>query len=84
MHELFTSGQAIDLVIAILALEVLVVRGLMQRRRALPWPTLAAGLCLLLAWRSAQAGTHWVWIALPLSAAGMAHAVDLWRRWSEA
>jgi hypothetical protein len=83
MTELFASGHAIDLVIAVLALEVLVVRVWMRRRHALPWPTLVAGLCLLLAWRFAQSGAHWAWVALPLSAAGLAHAVDLRHRWSD-
>ena len=82
MNELFATGHAIDLVMAVLALEALVVWGLLQRRHVLPWPTLVAGLCLLLAWRFAQAGAHWVWVALPLSAAGMAHAVDVWHRWT--
>jgi hypothetical protein len=83
MHELFTSGQAIDLVIALLALEALVVWGLMRRHRALPWPSLLAGLCLLLAWRLAQAGAAWVWVALALASAGLAHAWDLRCRWIE-
>lgn len=82
MHELFQSGLAIDLVIAVLALEAVVIRGWLRRPGALPLPTLVAGLCLLLAWRFGQAGAHWVWIALPLSAAGMAHAVDLRQRWA--
>ncbi len=82
MNELFTSGHAIDLVIAVMALEALVLRGLLNRRHALPLPTLVAGLCLLLAWRLAQGGAPWTWIALMLSAAGMAHALDVWRRWS--
>ncbi len=83
MNELFSSGQVIDLVIAVFALEALVVRGVMQRRRALPWPTLMAGLGLVLAWRMAHAGAGWVWVALPLCAAAMAHGLDMWRRWSE-
>jgi len=83
MNDLFASGHAIDLVIAVLALESLVVWGLLRRRRALPWPSVMAGLCLLLAWRFAQAGAGWVWVALPLCAAGLAHAWDLRCRWTE-
>lgn len=81
MSELFLSGHAIDLVIAVLLIEALVVWGPMRRRHALPLPTLLAGLCLLLAWRFAQASAGWMWIALPLLAAGMAHGWDLWQRW---
>jgi len=39
MRELFTNGHAIDLAVA-----VFVVWGSMQRRNALPWPMLRAGL----------------------------------------
>ena len=82
MNELFTSGHAIDVVIGVFALEALVVRGVLQRRRALPWPTLMAGLGLVLAWRMAHAGADWVWIALPLMLAGTAHGLDVWHRWT--
>jgi len=81
MNELFASGHAIDIVMAVLALEGLVVWGLMRRVHALPLPSLLAGLGLLLAWRLAQGGAPWVWVALPLSAAGLAHGWDLWQRW---
>jgi hypothetical protein len=83
MNHFFSSGHAIDLVIAVLAFEALIVRGLLRRQRALPMPTLVAGLCLLLAWRVSLAGGPWFGVALPLCAAGLAHGVDLWRRWSE-
>jgi uncharacterized protein YfiM (DUF2279 family) len=53
----------------------------MRRAHALPLPSLLAGLGLLLAWRLAQGGAPWTWVALPLSAAGLAHGVDLWQRW---
>jgi hypothetical protein len=81
MAELIRSGQVIDLVIAALAVEVLVVWVLMRRRRALPLATLMAGLGLLLAWRFAHVGAGWHWVAAPLLVAGLAHAVDLWQRW---
>jgi uncharacterized membrane protein (UPF0136 family) len=83
MTELFGSGRAIDLAMAVLALEALVIWGVMRRSRALPLPTLLAGLGLLLAWRFAQGGASWFWIALPLMAAGLAHGWDLWQRWPQ-
>ena len=43
--------------------------------------TLASGLCLMFALRSALAGSGAVWIGLGLLAAGAAHGLDLWRRW---
>ena len=42
---------------------------------------LASGLCLMLALRVALAGTDAVWVVLCLSAAGLAHGADIWRRW---
>lgn len=82
MTQLFDSGRAIEIVIAVLALEALVVWFVMRRGHLLPLPTLAAGLCLLLAWRFAQGGASWVWIGLPLMAAGLAHGWDVWQRWT--
>ena len=81
MTELFGSGRAIDLVIATLALEALVLWLVMRRGHLLPLPTLVAGLGLLIAWRVAHSGGSWFWIALPLSLAGLAHGWDLWQRW---
>jgi O-antigen ligase len=82
MTELFSSGHAIDLVIAVLVIEALLLWGVLRRPQLLPPPTLLAGLCLLLAWRLAQSGAAWVWVALPLAAAGLAHGWDLWQRWA--
>jgi hypothetical protein len=81
MNQLFASGHVVDLVIVVLALEVLLLRAVFKRAHVLPLPTLLAGLGLLLAWRFAQGGASWFWIALPLTAAGLAHGWDLWQRW---
>jgi hypothetical protein len=42
---------------------------------------LASGLCLMVALRCAVAGAGSMWIAAALLAAGLAHGLDLWRRW---
>jgi hypothetical protein len=42
---------------------------------------LASGLCLMLAVRSVLLGHDWRGTVLCLSAAGLAHGTDLWRRW---
>lgn len=81
LQQLFASGHVIDLVLAVLLLETLLVRGVARQRSALTLPTVAAGVGLLLAWRAAHVGTHWIWIAVPLTAAGLAHGWELWRRW---
>jgi O-antigen ligase len=81
MSEFFGSGYAIDLVIAVLAAEGVLLWIVLRRGHLLPLPTLAAGLGLLIAWRVAHSGGGWIWIALPLSIAGLAHGWDLWQRW---
>ena len=83
MDQLFINGRMIDVAMAVLALEVMLVwANGSQLRRLLP--TLLSGLMLLLAWRFTQAGMAWLWIAAPLSAAGAAHGWDVWRRWPAA
>jgi len=74
------SGHIVDLIIAVLALEVLVLAA--WRRAGLVTPVVAAlpGACLLLALRAALTDAGWIWIALWLTAAFPAHLADLWRR----
>jgi O-antigen ligase len=80
MDQLFSDGRMIDMAMAVLVVEALLLWAFARRRSAL-LPTLLSGLMLMIAWRATQAGMTWVWIALPLSAAGAAHGWDLWRRW---
>jgi hypothetical protein len=44
-------------------------------------PTLCAGACLMVALRAALADAHPAWIAAALLGAGVAHGLDLARRW---
>jgi hypothetical protein len=86
MSELFASGHAVDIVLAVLAAEVLVLSNRRTRRvgerhrgatmiiAALP------GIFLLLALRAALTGADWIWIALWLAASFPAHLADLRRR----
>lgn len=53
-------------------------RGLAARDYAL---NLVSGLCLMLALRAALAGAGATWVLAWLSAAGLAHGADIWRRW---
>ncbi len=80
MAALFSSGHAVDLVLAVLTLEVLAF-GLLRRRgwinalvAALP------GGCLLMALRTALTGQSWHGTALWLALSLPAHLADLWRR----
>jgi hypothetical protein len=88
MAEFFSSGRVVDLVLAVMALEVLALWAWHRSGRGIApidlWPNLAAGACLLLALRAALAGHSWMWVALALAASGMAHLIDLARRWPAA
>jgi hypothetical protein len=80
MGGLFASGHVVDLIIAVLALEV--VAFAIWRRPSLINALVAAlpGFCLLLALRAALTGANWMMIALWLALSLPAHLADLWRR----
>jgi hypothetical protein len=83
----FASGHIIDLILLLTALEAFAVlawhyktgRGLAP---AALLPNLLAGVFLMLALRAALVGAGWQWIALALTAAWVAHLLDLLRRWT--
>jgi hypothetical protein len=84
MQDLFASGLAADLLLAIIALEAVALYAL-GRRGIGPGlgavaPFLAAGAFLVLALRAALVGAAWPYLAVPLALSGAAHAVDLARR----
>ena len=79
-------GLVTDVMLGVLALEVLLIGGLSARaaryRGLLKLlPTIAAGGFLLLAFRSFNHGADWRISALLLSAAGLSHGLDLALRW---
>ncbi|HEU0045663.1 hypothetical protein [Sphingomonas sp.] len=78
MNWLFASGHAVDVVLAVLALELvwLVRRGWAPRHAVL---RLAPGALMLLALRAALTGAEWPWIALPLALSFPVHLADLRR-----
>ena len=86
MSDLVASGRIVDIIIAFVALEcvLLVIYRNMTGHGIAPLDivfNLLAGACLLLALRAALAGSGWIWIAAWLSAALVAHLADLARRW---
>jgi hypothetical protein len=88
MQHFVLSGRIVDIVLLLLALEALAVIAWRQRARRntlapelLGW--LLSGAFLLLALRAALTDAWWGWIALFLAAAGVAHAVELARRWGD-
>ncbi len=85
MQEFFASGRVVDVAIAMLALELVLMAWLQRHGGAVPNPVdvavaLAAGLFLLVALRFALTGAGWPLIATALLAALVAHLVDLARR----
>ena len=86
MAELFASGRVADFILAVLVLEALAIWAVHKLGGRGPGllavlPFLLAGGCLLLAWRTAAAGLPWPVPALLLLGAGVAHLLDLVRRW---
>ena len=83
MEKLFADGHAVDIVLAVIALEFVV---LVARARARPaaaldlFLALAPGACILLALRAALTGQGWPVIALWLLASFPIHIGDLLRR----
>ena len=82
MDELFRSPHLVDLILAVVALELIAVtwrrRGISPRALL---PNLLAGVFLLLAVRCALTGAPWFWLAGCLAASGIANAADLRQRW---
>ncbi|WP_448585249.1 hypothetical protein [Thermaurantiacus sp.] len=77
MSNFILSGRAVDVVLAVLALEALAVLVLAPRRRGALLLALLPGALLLLALKAALAGWGWEAIALGLALALPAHLADL-------
>jgi hypothetical protein len=86
MAEFFGSARLIDLILAIVAGEVLAIalywhlrrRGIAPRQLL---PNVLAGVFLLLALRLVMSGFSWPWYAACLTASGIANVADLRQRW---
>ncbi len=86
MSTLFASGHIVDVVLVMVALEAAVLLVLHSRTgRGLPpgalLGTLASGACLMLALRFALTGAWWGFTGAAMAAGGVAHVLDLRRRW---
>jgi hypothetical protein len=84
--DLFASGRIVDLILALMAAEAVVLAVHYRRTgRGVALPdlavNLAAGAGLLLALRAALTGAGWTWTAGWLALALAAHLADLARRW---
>lgn len=86
MSEAFAQGRIVDLILLLVAVELVVLTAVAMRsgRTALLRGLVAnvlAGAFLLAALRGALSGAAWPWIAMFLLAALVAHAADLLARW---
>lgn len=86
MAELFASGRLIDLILIVVVIEAagLLLFWRYTRRGIAPrdlLPNLCAGAFLLLALRVTLAGSGWMIACGCLAAAGLAHLLDVSRRW---
>ena len=77
MQQFFASGTVLDLALGVLLLEMLLLLALRGRAAFGLVATLAAGGCLLLAWRLSLLGFPWPWIGATLAAALACHLLDL-------
>jgi hypothetical protein len=88
MADLYANGRLVDFILVVVALEaaVLLLYWARTRRGIAPLdllPNLGSGVFLLLALRATLAGGGWMMASLCLSAAGLAHLTDVYRRWSK-
>jgi hypothetical protein len=86
MTNFFYGVHTVDLVLAIVAVEVVAITAYwrMKHRGIAPAqliPNLAAGALLLLALRFSLSGYAWPWPAACLAFAGIANIADLRQRW---
>ncbi|WP_233548337.1 hypothetical protein [Aurantiacibacter zhengii] len=79
MDEFFASGHAVDVVLAVVALEFLWLAFRHGRAVDAALMLLPAAF-ILLGLRAALTGAPWYWVAIPLTLAFPAHLADLVRR----
>ena len=79
MEEFFASGRAVDVVLAVLAIEAIWLKF-----RGNMWadiiPALLPAVLMMLALRAALTGMAWPFVSVPLALAFPVHIYDLKRR----
>lgn len=88
MADLITSGRIIDLILVVIGLELTALAVLARLRPpGLRFGRLLSlvipGVCIFLALKAALVSAGWGVIALFLAMSGIAHAFDVWIRWTE-
>jgi len=89
LQGLVESGRIIDLIVALVVVEILLVAALTRGRRSGfravdALVNALAGVGILLALRAALTGAPWTSVAGWLGGALVAHLVDVARRWRSA
>ena len=80
LARLFASGHAVDLVLAVMAVEGAWLVSLARRSAADVVLALLPGALLLVALRAALTGAGWAWVALFVTLSLPAHLADMRRR----
>jgi hypothetical protein len=80
LAALFESGHIADLVIGVMAIEAVVLVGVMRRSPFNVAMTLLPGAFMMLALRAALTGADWEVVALWITASLPVHLTDLWLR----
>jgi hypothetical protein len=80
VQGLFASGHAVDLVLAFMALEAIVLIGLKRRAAMTVLLTILPGAAMMLALRAAMTDAGWQWIAVWLTVSLPLHLADLRHR----
>ncbi|NJS15070.1 MAG: hypothetical protein HC788_11220 [Sphingopyxis sp.] len=79
MEEFFSSGRAVDIVLAVLLVEALWLK-LRGNRLADILPALLPAVLMMIALRAALTGLAWPFVSVPLALAFPVHLYDLHRR----
>ena len=79
MDEFFASGRAVDVVLAVLAIEMIWLK-LRGSRWADIVPALLPAALMMIALRAALVGMAWPYVSIPLALAFPVHLYDLRRR----
>ena len=79
MSWLFASGHAVDIVLAVMMIEAMLMIG-RGRARVDVLLVLAPGAMMLLALRAALTGAGWPWVAAALTVSLPLHLADLRHR----
>lgn len=79
MNWLFASGHAVDIILAVLAIEYVWLVGAGGWLAGDAFFRLAPGALMMVGLRGALTGQDWRWIALPLLLSFPAHLADLAR-----